>query len=413
MRRACRLSPGGLSGAIETATPNLGSVRIALVAIGMIVMAATAAAAQAPAERLRALERQAEASRAKAAELAKRTEALQKELDEQRENLTEAAAQVRAGEEELSRIEEQRASLGDRLATEAALLKSERSRLAALTSGLVRLARIPPGGLLAWPGAPVDAARGEILLDAALTAVRTRAERAKADLAELNDLGTKLEGKRREAERAAADLKARQTELAALVEKRQLLYRHSETDRKAEAALADKAAGEAKDLRDLMARIEAEQQAEARRKPAVRTVLPVPPKHPQGVARPGLPVIGEVKVRFGQSDGVGAARGMTLIARPGGTVTAPAAGTVRFAGPFRSYREILILEHPGGYHSLIAGMARIDVAVGASVGAGEPVGAMDDRPDARPELYYELRHNGQPVDPVAAAAAIDVKGTVR
>lgn len=379
----------------------------------LLVASPVHAADQPPAARLRALEHQAEASRARAAELAKRTAALQKELDAQRESLTVAADEVRAGEEVLSRLEAQRAALAERVSKEAALLKTERARLAELTSGLVRLVRIPPGGLLAWPGAPVDAARGELLLDAALTAARTRADRARADLAELNELGSKLEDKRREAERAAADLESRQTELASLMEKRQLLYRQSETDRKAEVRRAEKAAGEAKDLRDLMARIEAEQQAEARRKPASRAALPVAPKQGQGVARAGLPVLGEVKVRFGQSDGAGKARGMTLTARSGATVTAPASGIVRFAGPFRGYREILILEHPGGYHSLIAGMARIDVAVGASVGAGEPVGAMDERPDARPELYYELRHNGQPVDPVTAATTIDVKGTVR
>jgi len=319
---------------------------------------------------------------------------------------------VRAGEEELSRLEGQRSQLAEHASQASERLKAERARLAALTSGLVRLVRIPPGGLLAWPGAPVDAARGEILLDAALTSVRGRADRARADLAELNELEAKLEGKRREAERAAGELRSRQSELAALVERRQGLYRRTENDRKAAEQRAAKAADDAKDLRDLMARIEAEQQAEAKRKVAAAVPPPAPKRGP-APARGSFPVAGEIRVRFGQNDGAGTARGITLLARPGATVTAPAGGTVRFAGPFRSYREILILEHSGGYHSLIAGMARIDVAVGANVGAGEPVGAMDDRPDARPELYYELRHNGQPVDPAAAASAIDVKGTVR
>jgi septal ring factor EnvC (AmiA/AmiB activator) len=359
------------------------------------------------------LERRADRSRARAAELAKRSAELQKDIDAQRDSLTEAAAEVRSGEENLSRIEEQRASLADRKARDTALLEAEHAHLAQLTSGLVRLVRVPPGGLLAWPGAPVDAARGEMLLDAALTSVRTRAEKARLELAELGQLGATLEDKRRETERAAADLQARQVALAALVEKRQLLFQRTERDRLAEEKRAEKAAGAARDLRDLMGRIEAEQETTPKLKAASR--LPAPsPKQIEAARRAGLPVVGDVKIRFGQSDGVGAAaRGVTLAARPGAAVTAPASGIVRFAGPFRGYREILILEHPGGYHSLIAGMARIDVAVGASLGAGEPVGTMDDRPGAKPELYYELRHNGQPVDPVAAFSAVDVKGTVR
>ena len=128
----------------------------------------------------------------------------------------------------------------------------------------------------------------------------------------------------------------------------------------------------------------------------------------------GLPIAGQIKTAFGHDNGLGiTSHGLTIVARPGATVTAPAAGTVKFAGPFRGYREILILEHSGGYLSLIAGMARINVAVGTSVGTGEPVGAMDERPDARPELYYELRRNGQPVDPEAGALRDDVKGKAR
>jgi septal ring factor EnvC (AmiA/AmiB activator) len=102
-----------------------------------------------------------------------------------------------------------------------------------------------------------------------------------------------------------------------------------------------------------------------------------------------------------------------MIARPGAAVTAPSAGIVRFAGPFRSYREILILEHPGGYLSLIAGMSRVNAAVGAQIGAGEPIGTMDERADVRPELYYELRRNGQFVDPEAVTLPVAVKGKAR
>jgi septal ring factor EnvC (AmiA/AmiB activator) len=364
-----------------------------------------------PSEQLQALERQAAESRARAAALAQRMEQLRQDIETQRRDLTAQAAAVQDGEKALSALDAEQASLRRRIADASAALGADRQRLGGLTAGLVRLVRTPPGGLLAWPGAPIDAARGEVLLQAALNSVRDRAGRAAGELAELTTLERTLDDKRREGERAAADLDRHQADLALLIDKRQALYETTESDRRTEEAKAAAIAAQARDLRDLMARIEAQQQAEARRKASLHAA---PPKPGPFVAAHGLPVAGEVKIRYGRNDGLGTtSHGITVRTRPGATVTAPAAGLVRFAGPFRSYREILILEHPGGYHSLIAGMSRIDVALGASVGAGEPVGTMDDRPAAMPELYYELRRNGQPVDPGAATLSADGKGTSR
>ncbi len=368
-------------------------------------------AAKPTVERLKLLERQAGESRARALALAKQTAQMEKELVARRQNLTDEAARVRMAEEELSRIEKEQEALTGQLVRQSSLLDSDRIRLAHLTAGLVRLAQIPPGGLLAWSDAPIDAARAEMLLQSAVLATRDGARQATGEVTRLDDDNRKLQAKRREVEQAALALKSRQVELASLIEKRQALYRQTESDRKAEEERAGKIADEARDLRDLMAQIEAQQQAEALRRKAH-----APAVQAAGIfkAARNLPVTGEVKVRFGQNDGLGAtSHGVTVITRPGATVTAPAAGMVRFAGPFRSYREILILEHPGGYLSLLAGMTRIDATVGTAVGMGEPVGLMEARPDARPELYYELRRNGQFVDPQAVALPADVRGKAR
>jgi septal ring factor EnvC (AmiA/AmiB activator) len=84
---------------------------------------------------------------------------------------------------------------------------------------------------------------------------------------------------------------------------------------------------------------------------------------------------------------------------------------VDFAGPFRSYGQLLIVNCGAGYHFVLAGMDRLDVQLGRPVQAGEPVGVMpgwDPRaPGDRPALYVELRHDGQPVNP---APWIDGKG---
>jgi septal ring factor EnvC (AmiA/AmiB activator) len=92
-------------------------------------------------------------------------------------------------------------------------------------------------------------------------------------------------------------------------------------------------------------------------------------------------------------------RGLLLETRPGAQIVATFDGRVVYAGLFRRYGLILILEHGGRYHSLLAGLGRIDVVLGQWVVAGEPVGLMASPADGRPALYLELRHNGQPIDP--------------
>ena len=379
--------------------------------------APSATAAAPSAAQVKELEKRAAESRARAAALAEKTAKMEKELAARRKSLTDTAAQVRAGETTLSKLETEQNALADSVEHETAVLDADKAKLAELTAGLVRLARIPPGGLLTAFDAPVDAARAEILLRSALTATDDAARRTEQDIARLNETDRKLEAKRQETERQSGVLKSRQADLSALIGKREAVYQQTEEDRQAEEERARQIAEQAKDLRDLVARIEAQQKAEAEaaRRKAKQQKKAVPAAMTgHYTAAAGLPVNGQVKIRFGQNDGLGTtSHGVTVIARPGATVTAPATGTVRFAGPFRGYREILILEHPGGYLSLIAGMSRVNAAVGAQVTAGEPIGAMDDRAGASPELYYELRRNGQFIDPEASAPPGGMKGKAR
>ena len=122
------------------------------------------------------------------------------------------------------------------------------------------------------------------------------------------------------------------------------------------------------------------------------------------------PVVGEVKLSFGEDDGFGRkADGTTFAARAGDLVTAPADGRILYSGPFRSYGQLLILNAGDGYHIVLAGMREIDVDVGQFVLAGEPVAVMGarrlasagqtDLPSTEPSLYVEFRKDGKPVDP--------------
>ena len=80
-------------------------------------------------------------------------------------------------------------------------------------------------------------------------------------------------------------------------------------------------------------------------------------------------------------------------------VVAPMGGVIRFAGFFKNHGKIIIIEHEKGYHSLIAGLGKIDTIVGQTVDAGAPIGTMPGLKNKRPRLYYELRYKGKPVNP--------------
>ena len=122
---------------------------------------------------------------------------------------------------------------------------------------------------------------------------------------------------------------------------------------------------------------------------------------PFGDANVVPPVHGRVLLSFGQpGEGGQPHRGITIEARPGARLVAPYDGKIVFAGPFRTYGLILIIEHSEGYHTLLAGLGRIDGAVGQSVSAGEPVGTAGSTETGNSSIYVELRRNGQPIDPL-------------
>ena len=122
-----------------------------------------------------------------------------------------------------------------------------------------------------------------------------------------------------------------------------------------------------------------------------------------------LPVNGLPIREFGGSDGAGGTqKGVSIAARPDAEITAPCDGWVVYAGPFRSYGQLLILNAGGGYHVLLAGMERISVDLGQFVLTGEPVAVMGDGSQAsatvttgpkQPVLYVEFRKDGTPIDP--------------
>jgi septal ring factor EnvC (AmiA/AmiB activator) len=114
-----------------------------------------------------------------------------------------------------------------------------------------------------------------------------------------------------------------------------------------------------------------------------------------------LPARGAIYKRFGEEAQGQAGRGIVVETRQRAAVVAPHDGQVVYAGEFRGYGLVLILEHGEGYHLLLAGLARIDCAAGQWVLAGEPVGVMGGAGAESQRLYIELRRQGHPIDPLS------------
>src|SRR5262249_48550117 len=211
-----------------------------------------------------------------------------------------------------------------------------------------------------------------------------------------------------------------------LIEERQKKQTEAEKALETERQRAIALARQADSLKDLIAKLEQDVSLSARAAGAARpqdsketrtnlASLKDPGRLAPAVAfasaKGALPLpINGVKIRdFGAPDGLGGTeKGLWIASRAAAQVTAACDGWVVYAGPFRSYGQLLILNAGGGYHVLLAGMERISVDLGQFVLTGEPVAVMGGGPQSaaaiavgssQPVLYVEFRKDGAPIDP--------------
>ncbi|TIS78940.1 MAG: hypothetical protein E5W94_07565 [Mesorhizobium sp.] len=325
-----------------------------------------------------------------------------------------------------------------------ASLAARRDVLAEVLGALQRMGLNPPPAILVKPEDALSSVRSAILLGAVVPELRQQTEILLADLKERSRVTASIEAERARLTAAVGEQTAEKKRLGMLLEAKQKLETETQTALAAEKQRSAALAAKAGSLKELIASLEADKarkaadaakaaaqkaadadKAPAQTAPAQKAgaqtelaALPVPEANRLTAAAPfsalqgqiALPVTGKIKRRFGASDGNGAVMlGDMVATQSGAIVTAPADGNVLYAGPFRSYGQLLILNAGDGYHVVLAGMSRINVASGQSVLAGEPVGAMGEarvastsaskNGNATPELYVEFRKDGKPVDP--------------
>ncbi|MFZ5747066.1 MAG: murein hydrolase activator EnvC family protein [Pseudomonadota bacterium] len=340
--------------------------------------------------RARSLEREAAAERDQAAQ-AKAREAA-------------AAARIQAAAADIAAAQARIAIVDRALGVRRTRLAERQGPILRLIAALQSLARRPPVLALVQPGSTADMVHVRAVLGTALPVIERRTADVRAEL-------ERVRGLRVQAEQAVVALREGQQRLEderlGLV---RLEAQHRARSRElSRSALqeSDRAIALGERARDIVDSMQTMGAAEEVRASLETLAGPLP--RPDGTAAADgndgprraapyrLPAVGAVVTGFGELSDTGVrARGVTLATAPGAPIVAPARGSVTYAGNFRDYGFIVILDHGGGWTSLVTGFGASRARAGDRVEQGAPLGNAGTGDD--PHVTVELRRKGRPMD---------------
>ena len=360
--------------------------------------------------------RESQRAEARATRFAREAENATEAADKTAREAAAVAAQIQASEAAMS-VARARYSLAqsDRAALSARLAERQQP-LVRLMGALQTSSRRPLALSALQPGSLKDLVYVRAVLDSAVPEIRQRTSALRSEL----DEGRRLEASAAQAleslRMSEQELQKRRAELAAIETRQRLASREARSSAAREGERALALAEEARDLDGLIDAID--EAAGLRRELAA---LPGPIMRPRDIsagsgsdiepspppsssptssrlARFQLPVQGRTVAGFGELRDSGLrSTGLSLAPQPNAQVVAPSSGRIAFAGPYRGFGRIVIIEHPGGWTSLVTGLARVDAEVGDEVIVGAPLGVAGDKGEP---LTIELRREGEPVNPL-------------
>ena len=418
-------------------------VWLGLCAIGCATLPQTGRAQDKPAAPAADGDKKAlETKREQLKENKKREQEIQKDLATlaaERVKITEEskllAGKVQDSELQLSKAEEHLSQLDGQEKALRSSLTERYGKISKLLSVLQRMGRNPPPVMITKREDALKMVRSAMLIAAAFPEMRAQAIDLSTKLSELVKVMDGVREERAKTEAYAKDLKDKRQELDALMETKRQLYSQRQNDLQSVRTAAAEIAKGVEKLNDLIAKVD---QTVAKNTelgaytedpkppdggaPAAPNALELAPSAKQGKSEPlrpliafnlakaklPLPAAGRRVLSFGEKTQYGAqSKGIVIETRALAQVTSPCDGWIVFAGEFRSYGRVLIINPGGGYHVLMAGLSQIDVSTGQFVVAGEPVanmsgGASNAAQPAQasaPVLYIEFRKDGEPIDP--------------
>ena len=315
-----------------------------------------------------------------------------------------AAEAISAAEARISAADAERRLIAAQLAARRQRLQQQQRPVASLLAGLAMMARRPPLLALTSGASMEEFVRVRLLLDASLPVIRKRTAALSAELAEGQRLERAAVASREALARSRDELAGRRREFAHLEER---ALRSAALSGSAAVGVGDIALASGEDVERLSG--EARRGRSAAQIAAELAALgPAPPRPAAAESRAAKPPLAyRLPAQARVLDGLGEisssgvrSRGLTLATRRGAQIVVPAAGIIRFAGPFRDYDGIAIIDHGGGWMSLI-------VNVSSSLRTGTRVAAGDRLGRALGPLGVELSHNGQHASPALIAGSSD------
>lgn len=319
--------------------------------------------------------------------------------------IQQAEAEIAAHEAQARLVEQQRAGLRVQLAL-------RQRPLVQLTAALQRVSRRPAALALFRPGSLQQTVHLRAVLESMMPEVQRRTAALRGELERGRALQLQAQTAAASLRRSQGELTARRQQLVSIETRQRLTSRAASgsANRESERALA--LAEQARDLSALVGDLARagvlREQLAALPGPIMRPPRPeaslvmgqaTPPAAPFfAPLRYQLPVAGRLVVGFGETaPGKARSRGIAIAARGGAQAVAPGAGRVAFAGPYQGYGTIVIIEHGGGWTSLVTGLAGTDTAVGRELVAGSPLGQAGP---GQPVITLELRRQGEPANPL-------------
>lgn len=395
---------GGLAGFLA-----LAATRLPAADDSAIILSGTAGTTLAQEQQsLKNARRQSDEARDRSARLEQQASAARDEAEQARRRAAAIAARIQQAEADIQAAQARIAIINRLQRAQAARLAAKQEPVVRLTAALQMMARRPLTLALVQPGSVADAVHMRAVLGQVLPVIEQRTAGLRQELDKSRALRATAQQAADALTKAQADRKDRQTALAALEAQKRVAARDYRSNAGMESERALALGERARDIVDLMDRLE--EAGDLRDRLAALSGPLLRPARPDQAGAPGperdasaggpppyrLPVIGQLVTGMGEvNDGGVRSRGLTLVTQPGAQAIAPTAGRIAFAGPYRDYGQILIIDHGQGWTTLITGLHRVTAQVGDTVRQGEPVGITGAE---RPDITVELRRNGRPVD---------------
>lgn len=356
------------------------------------------------------------------------------ELTRISKDMITSAKQIQNSEEKISRMENELETLRADLKKAEESFVLEDDNLIKILSALQNLALKPTEALFVQPLTPVEIIRSAMLLREAVPYLQENAARIREDLEKIEAQKNLVEKQVTRIIRQKKILEKEHEQMKTLVQRKSKIRNAVEIKSVKAQKKVEQLASQANDLRDLLNKLEKQRQEKLRRQEEERRRLAElkaaearraaeETKKLEEKQRADLikfkpevisegsknfvkakghllrPARGPIVTAYGEQMSKGVtSKGIIIKTRSQAQVISPYDGTVIFAGPFRGYGNLIIIEHGQGYLSLLAGLEEVDCELGQMLLAGEPVGQMPENGDAR--LYVELRKDNHPVNPL-------------